>query len=299
MKFDDNGRNKLFDYVEELLFSFDKAFDNCSDATKIRYVKSNLPSSVSQILIHNNDFNDPTTLNQFMGSIRQYDKSRSTSSSDDHKAGNLKATELVSIVKELVKEIKQGDADKPKVAAMRFDSRENSPARERFISRPSSPRDQFRTQSSRDYNRHMHMNQEPSNHGYQPVYRGRSPSPRRQFIGNGPNYYRQDQSRYQPVRYSYEYQNQMYSRNNPTIRQDTYPEPRYRSPSPHRRQYDNSRMQQTSGQRYSSGYERNTDVASSRAFSDAFYYQKFGMPPTPCPRCRLMHWERHCIDNLN
>lgn len=300
MKFIDDGQHKLFDYVEELLYSFDKAFEGCGDGTKIGYVKNSLPSSVSQVLIHNNDYNNATTLEPFMRSIRQFDKSRLVSSNDEQTSHKISTNELTSILKELVKEIKHSSDSKPKVAAMQSPGRGNSPIREACYNRPGSPRDQFRPQFSYDRNRNSRTNRDPSSYGYQSPFRERSPSPRRQFVAYEPNYNRQEQrSNHQAVRQSYDSQNQLYNRNQPTARQDTYQGQRYGSPSFQRRQYDNNQMQQVFDRQYHRGNDKNQVSPVNKAFSDTLYYQKFGVPPTPCPRCGLMHWERHCTENLN
>lgn len=299
MKFIDNGQNKLYDYVEELLYSFDKAFEGCNDTTRIGYVKNSLPQSVSQVLIHNNDFNNATTMEPFIRSIRQFDKSRSVSSNDEQSLNKIDTNELTSVLKELVKEIKHSGDNKPKVAAMQSPKRGNSPVREHYNNRPNSPRGQFRLQYIYDYNRNLHLNRDQPSLRYPQPSLQRSPSPRRQFVGYDSNYDRRDRQTHLFTRQGCDTQNQLFNRIQPTTRRDNFAGHRCGSPSSQRRHYDLNPMQQAFGQQYYRGNDRSQSPPVSKAFSDTLYYQKFGVPPTPCPRCNLMHWERHCTDNLN
>lgn len=74
LKFNPQGNVKLYDHVEDLLYSFSKAFPNESDAdTKIRYVKSNLPSAIQFTLTSIHEYNSAKTLPDFMKAMKQYD----------------------------------------------------------------------------------------------------------------------------------------------------------------------------------------------------------------------------------
>lgn len=303
MKFVDNGHQKLFDYVEELLYSFDKAFEGCGDSTRIGYVKNTLPSSVTRILIHNNDFNEATSMSSFLKSIRQFDKSRSASSNDEQASDKdkINPSELATILKELVKEINRSGDNKPKVAAMQSPRRGDSPVRSLYNNRPNSPRGQFRSYYGHDDDGDLHTNRDLFGYGYSRPFRQRSPSPRRQSVGHEPRYGGQHEQlpTYRPTTLNYDDQNQSYNRNQPTGRQNNYQGQRFRSPSPQPRQYDSNQMHQAFSQQPIRGNARDRSPSVNKAFSDTVYYQKFGVPPTPCPRCGLMHWERHCTDNLN
>lgn len=78
MKFVDNGSMKLYDYVEELLFSFHKVFPKVEEVdTKTRYIKSNLPNLIKPYLTLINSYNKPKDMEDFMSGIRQFDILRS------------------------------------------------------------------------------------------------------------------------------------------------------------------------------------------------------------------------------
>lgn len=304
MKYLDDGQTKLFDFVEEFLFTFDKVFKE-DDDTKIRYVKSILPSSVSQILIHNNDFNNPTDLDQFLRGIRQFDKSRSTGNNDTatNRIDRHKTDELVKSIQELVKTI-QGQSDRPKVAALRTPSRDNSPARESYP-RANSPR----IQSDRSYYqfKDQHYSQ-TNNQLFNPRDRTdrtqRSPSPGRKFVSYNDGYGSRHEPRYYPPSKNYDrpinvrYQ-QEHSSSEPVTRPYMYQTRQFRSPSPGRRSIEDNHMEQRYDQQDRFRQAQQPQSHPSKAFSDEKYYQRFGVPPKPCPRCNLLHWERHCPEYLN
>lgn len=170
LKFDPDGRQNLLDFVEELLYSYKKAFPSeTSPDSCIRYVKAAMPQSVRSTLSVNPDFREATTEEKLKKSVQQYDVSRSTTTIAKPN-DRLVSQELASLLKELMASVnKQGEATRSAiVAALQTNSnyhqeRYNS---DRYERNKSPPRNNYPTRRT------------PS-----PVYqRRRSPSP---------NYYRQ------------------------------------------------------------------------------------------------------------
>lgn len=301
MSFDVGGQRKLFDYVEDLLYTLSKALGHQDDELKIRYVKANLPPEVTNALLNSNQYNTATTINEFIKGVKQYDKAKSFKSGSD-----LKNSELVTVVKQMLTEIVK-DENKPKkakVAGLQDSSRESSPNRGRPKARANSPGNKCH-QCGQDRNPHT---REPSPNPQFSNYRRRpSPSPPRQFVGyNEPNrQYYQSPPRYPD--YQIHYQRNDYVGNQPTQGFPNHPRPVPRSPSPGRGPQNNYPMQ--IGARHDQAIQRpqrvpradqNNDYRSLKAFDDEAYFRKFGIPPVSCRKCGRMHWERHCLeDHLN
>lgn len=98
MKFNPDGQDKLFVFVEDMLYAFSKAFGNTSDDVKIRYVKSVLPPTVAQCLSQNTDYNTPTDLVQFLKAIRQFDMSRANAPAKSDTEKPVNTAELLNII---------------------------------------------------------------------------------------------------------------------------------------------------------------------------------------------------------
>lgn len=300
MSFDISGQRKLFDYVEDLIYTMTKALGDQSDDLKIRYVKANLPAEVTNALINSSQFNNSANLGEFMKGIRQFDKSKSFGSNTDIK------NELATVVKDVLTEIvKENIPRKAKVAAVHTPPRGNSPVRQRSPARPYSPG--YYNQSANDRNYH---NNWPQYQGqYSANYGRRSPSPARQSVGYNGQY----QSRYRsPSRYQYPppgYQSNDYGGNEPIQSYPNYQRPLTRPSSPYPRPSNSNHMQNDPSTGYSeqqqqrvSRYDQNNNNRSMKAYDESandYYFRRFGVPPDPCRKCGLMHWERHCHFHLN
>lgn len=319
MRFVDDGHKKLFDYVEELIYTFSKAFEGQDDGIKIRYVKSNLPATISQLLINNNDYNNPANLEQFLRGVRQYDRVKANQSTSDG-CVKLKSSELVTMMKEVFKDMQQEKEEKRhQVAALRPSSREGSPGRDGVLARPNSPRFQY---DQPYYNRNQQVNNPIYERKQTDYYPQRSPSPARRFAASGEQYRpRYDRSPQRYVRYDdthvrpnhsqYEPRQEYCSRQASYQPQDTYQSQLAYESLNSRGSQQFQHSQRTQDSRVTSRSlspraarlpqdSNTTQIAHNEAaFSTERYYRKFGRPPTPCPRCQLMHWERHCPDYLN
>lgn len=314
MVFVDNGRNKLYDYVEDLVYSFNKAFPKeKDDDTKIRFIKSSLPTSIKPKLTIINDYSNANTMADFMRAIRQYDiLNFGTSNKNEDQGEKISRSEMVTLLKELVKGVRQeGEATRNVVATLQPKLRESSPQR---INDPRNNSSSYpREASARRQSLHTDY-QSNINNNYQ-QYRQRTPSPRRPSVDQQHHYPNNNIQPSHQYKYNTQYpiNNTYYDNNNRQNNQNESTNPfRYhefrsrRSPSPMRQNYGQNYMQNNCDpQQYYHHNVSQTNQPSGQpnhatgAFSDQFYYQKFGMPPKPCSHCQYMHWSRHCHMHLN
>lgn len=302
LKFDAHGSQKLFDFVEDFLYSFQRGLPNADEETQIRYVKSKLPSAVFPILLTISEYSTALNIEDFMKVCRRYDtlkeEGRELEDGSDEK---LKVKEMMAELKNLIIEAKQEKVSKPVCALTpRSQSPNRSPEREI----PSSSRYAVRQDSPR--NERYHTNQ------YRPTspYRGqpnqRTPSPARKYAGsNNPN--RNYQSNYES---NYQHNNNYYQRDQYPYQDRHYHQPMNNQDSliksNNYQQYQRGQSPPPKNYPQSPNYmHRRVDLGQSskqiNPFDNEQYYRKFGMPPGPCANCGQMHWYKHCLysDHLN
>lgn len=108
MKFD-SGR-KLYDFVEDVLFLYTRAFPLEKDASlKIRYVKTILPLHVKKALLTSNYYQDPSSLEEFMRSMKLYDQIAGSNPGNepDERKSLVKAEDLVQLLQGITKRLDQ------------------------------------------------------------------------------------------------------------------------------------------------------------------------------------------------
>lgn len=299
LKFDPDGSMRLYDYVDDLLYSLSKAFtENQSEDTKLRFVRSNLPNSITPILSSINNYN-ATDIETFMKGIRQYDTQKASGSNYlDSKSEKIKPADFVAMVKDIVKSCHQEGEAKQVAAALRENSRGQSPSRDNF--QRNSRREVSPSRPT------FHMNRERSISPYDRRSHQSIPQAPRQSVESQPNY-QQNYQNYnypnyqQPSNNNYQYQNNRY----PSINyNNSQPIQNNRPPSP-RQQYQQSNYMQPSSSRQNyqqSNFSKeplSQSNSTGKAFNDEHYFKKFGMPPRPCTMCQCLHWERHCPEHLN
>lgn len=297
--FDPYGQRKLFDFVEDMSFSFSKAFPNETEDSKIRYIKAHLPSKVMSALLGIPECSE-LNLEAFMKGIRKYDAMRTVS--PEASLTKVHQSELVTVFKDLLKEIK-GEGQKI-LAAVQQKTREQSPTR-------SNQRDSQQSSNQRENQPHqesrLHRSRERSMSPRPRESRQSSTQSRQQSVGeisgylpnnileiakivnclNNTNGYNGPQPNG-----SFNPQN---NNNQPTNMSTTGNNQRSSSPGPSNRQNGDDSMK-----RYQFGSGKNEqnearpkDKAKGFCDEDA-YYNKFGYPPTACYNCGSMHWFRHC-----
>lgn len=287
MRFNPKGTQKLYDYVEDLCYSLNKAMPTgIDDETKIKYIKANLPSEVKPTLSLVNDYNFPKDMDEFMRGIRQHDILKPSYSSEAQ-GEKVNTSELVSVLKDLVKGVKQeGEATRNVVAALQAKPRDPSPQRQRqpvqFQRGESPPRPSY------------HMNRERSVSPYnRPPQQSNSQYYRPSVNQQSNNHYNQ-----QPYLNQYQNSNNLIPKyQNSSANVSNYNQyQRNRSPSPGHQYRESIPMQND----HAIGNQPPKINSSNPAiFSEDLYFKKFGVPPKPCPNCQYSHWARHCQDNLN
>lgn len=292
LKYDPKGKQKLFDHVEDLCYSFSKAFPNEKDEdTKIRYIKSALPSAIKPSLSIVNEYTNAKNLDDFMRGIRQYDSLKVSSSSEkpkDKQPETPKGSEICDVLKELILGVRrEGEATRSALAAFRNSARSPSPrSPQRYeYRRSSSPKNMYSREQGQGqtYNRARERSASPN--ARQPYQA--SPRLARRVVDQPPSY---QQEGYKRPNHQVSTTNQG---DNKSFRQN-----RDKSPSNYYRA--------TNGVNTPPNYNQKTNVVENStsenktvAFDDEFYFNKFGMPPRLCSHCGYMHWERHCHHHLN
>lgn len=305
MKFNQDSTLKLFDFVEELSYSFSKAFPKEDDDTKIRYIKNKLPSAILPTLSTISQYSTASKMEDFLKGIRHYDVLKAgCQGSDDSSAEKLKVNELVTVLKDLVNGIKQQASSNAVSALMPRSSSPNDSRRREMVGQHNSRREN----SPGRVNHRSYHDRSPS--PYNRRFEQRSPSPAQPSVGSNFQYqYNHEQNndrnanRY-PQHNHYNPSNYQHSgnRNQPVNNYQNKTYLRGRSPPPIDYQQGNYSMDNnTNNPPYYRSNHQSTSAANkvSGAFNNDHYYQRFGYPPTPCANCQSMHWMRHCPDNLN
>lgn len=309
LKFEANGSQKLFDYVEDFLYSFQLAMPKADEETQIRYLKSKLPSAVFPILLTISNYSTALTIEDFMTVCRRYDtlreEGRGSETGSDEK---IQVREMMSELKKLIEENKQQKVSKP-VNALK--SQDQSPARSPTREMPSSSRYAVREDSPKHERYHTNQYRPTSPNRGQPYLR--TPSPARRNAGSNyqyQNYLPNYQQDYQRKNYHYNYNNQ-----NQQPDQCPYQDKHHRRPmdkqdssrnNDNYLQYQRTRSPPLVNYPNSPNHmqRRRDQGQSSRQvmpFDNERYYERFGMPPGPCANCGQMHWYKHCLysDHLN
>lgn len=293
MKFKPNGELKLYDFVEDLLYSLSKVFTKEGDDTKLSFVKSRLPSEILPILSSIPDYSTAKTAKEFMKVCRHYDIHYGKSKSSADTTDKVKISELVTLIKDLVKQQNSSNT----VAAV-AQTRGQSPSREaqnNVITKPPVAHDIYSPGRS---SYQLYQARPPS--PYSPRQERRSPSPSRPFVSSNINYKEQYYERNND-----RHNGQNYHNNKPN--HTSYQQANYRTNNTYQRQRSPSPTGMRRDINYSVNNNNNTasgsDVHRQNKRDDIYnnevYYKRFGVPPYPCTNCQLMHWERHCPNYLN
>lgn len=304
MKYNPDGSIKLFDFVEEILFSFSKAFPKEDEDTKIRYIKNKLPVTIIPTLLTIQQYNSATKLEDFLKAIRQFDILKvGLNKSEDTTNEKLKLGELVTVIKDLVEGIKQQTSTKVVSALTSRSASPVDPRRGRMIDNSNLRRES--SPGRNNYPRQYERSPSPYRR-----YEQRSPSPARRSSHNYNNYNRYNNEQYYGRHTNRDYQQNNYNRPNnyqhnieqgSTNNNQLLPYQRGRSPPPrnyYQNRYPMENNYNTSA--YSRPHQTITqnENKASNAFDSDHYFQRFGYPSTPCPNCQAMHWVRHCPENL-
>lgn len=118
MKYDPDGGQRLLDFVEDIFYSFKKAFSNDeNEESSVRYVKAAIPDSLKSGLSTIPGYRDATTEDELKKAVRQFDMSRGDAGKtkpSDH----IGATELASVLKEIINGIhKEGETTRKSIVA--------------------------------------------------------------------------------------------------------------------------------------------------------------------------------------
>lgn len=152
------GKGRLRDFVEDLVYSFEQAFPTVEDdESKIRFVKSKIPATLQPELVRLNEYNEVKSYEVFMKGIRQFDKFKQWDQAKRvelaEKGEKVTKSELAELIKSLAEATrKEGEATRNVLAALRSRPREPSPGRARY-ERGQSPRRPSRESSPFDTRR--------------------------------------------------------------------------------------------------------------------------------------------------
>lgn len=274
ISFDPEGDKSLLNFIEDLLYSFKRAFGDLSEDFAVKYIKASIPKTMRPLLNSYAEFRDAKTVEMIKQAAKRYDftKGSSTKSSSSREA----TRELAGMLQEIVKSIKRDNEDTRKAVATAFKAFESNQARDRTSRPPSPSTSYFRPNPSREHERYDQTSVTVPGHRYK-----RSASPRREES--------QWDRRRSPQRYD-----RNLSSNRPGS-------PGYgRLVSPGRS--DNRPYNSVADRPPTPGVrdtEENKNNESEEVINSDMYYARFGKPPTPCSQCKAMHWNKHCPFYLN
>lgn len=171
LRYDPNSDNKLLDFVEDMIYSYKRAYPNSTDQESCtRFIKAALPSDLKATLCNMSEYREATTEEQFKKVARQYDLSRGGIGTSRKQNDANVTSELASILKEVINGIRrEGETTRNAIVAAL--ASQNS-----YSTRGNDQMNRYnRSQSPRgSYNNSPRQTpRSPS-----PAY-GRSPSPRR------------------------------------------------------------------------------------------------------------------------
>lgn len=271
LRFDPNGQDKLVDYVEDVSYSFVRAFPSEDEASRIRYIKAAMPIEIESPLAVISEYYYAKDYKELLRGVRRYDNLKKDKPPEVTPRGSVDNSQLVTLLTELVKEVKQTRTPRGVVAAMPTHSRDSSP-HER----------QSRRDNQRDYPQRNH--QTPMSPDRR-APRQATPPRRQEFVDR--NSYNDQVNNY-PDTKPYSHQYQAYANQRPSSPSRAVG---YRGNSPVKA----IAAPNEAGPSKEAHTQRGSNI---KAFNENEYYKKFGIPPYPCSECGYMHWARHCTIHL-
>lgn len=122
-------QTKLIDFIEDLNYSFVKAFPNVLDEeAKLRYIKAAIPSTIKPALSIIPDYHQAKNFEGLKQSIRQFDQSKIGSSFSSSSTEKVSTSELSGLLKQLIDSVKKEGEDTRKavVASLQLSERSKS-----------------------------------------------------------------------------------------------------------------------------------------------------------------------------
>lgn len=292
LKFSPESDQQLLDFIDEVSYSYDKAYLDKNDPEgKVRFIKALLPSQVKMKLWTHNDYLQNTTFNKLKESAKYYDLMKAENSNSKETDKAMSTSQLVSVMKELIEGIKaEGKNTRDAIAV----SQTEIQSYHRRYKSPSPPyrRSNKRSPTPRRYSHSSDRDRSSSaNRKYSKERKPQLSSPKESHSKTDIDSWESgDQYRY----------NHDNSRNLPSSRQYS---PDFRQ-SRSRQRYDKGlRFNADNSSRYDNlndqqkSEKESNSVKKTRSFWEG-YHERFGRPPTPCHICGSPHWERHCFNNL-
>lgn len=273
LKFNPNGSQKLLDYVEDVIYSYRRAYNsNFDEEACVRFIKTSLPSELLASLNMNQEFKSSKGVKELTRAVKNYDDSRAGFSSVNNNE-KLNIGELTSILKEL---INKSSKDHEKVVAAIQALPDKMPQY-----RPVEPN---RDRSSRPFERRSYRDRVTPNNSRD--------NSRERYFKDRPRSRENSRDRYEH-RQSYSHSNDY------PARQTRAPSPRPTSPGPSTSKQYYSPSPNRRPNRNDNNHREYEHDRYKVAYDDKAYFDKFGVPPTSCPNCGAWHWARHCVENLN
>lgn len=274
ISFDPDGDKSLLNFVEDLLYSFKRAFGDLSQDFAVKYIKASIPKTMRPLLNSYPEYRDARSIEMIKQAAKRYDFTKGSSTKSG--SGREATRELANMLQEIVKSIKKDNEDTRKAVATAFKAFESNQPRDR-ISRPPSPSTSYyRPPSPREREQYYQSKAPISNDRYKYF-----DQPRREELQRDRGRSPQRQDRY-------------LSSNRPAS-------PGYRRPiSPGRS--DNRPYKSVADRPPTPGvteFDENKQSESGEVIDSKMYYARFGKPPTPCSQCKAMHWNKHCPFYLN
>lgn len=177
LKYNPSSDQRLLDFVEELLYSYKKAFPGeLNPESRIRYIKAAIPSQLKPSLSMISEYQNAKTEEELKRGVKQYDVTRGGAS--DQRADNrIGISELATVLKDMMSGIRsEGEATrKTIIAALNTEKPIYQPREHQYQRDTRSPRRQGYSSPNRNQR------------AYSPMNRDNQPTSPRKYYNNHDN----------------------------------------------------------------------------------------------------------------
>ena len=100
-----HGEQSLLGYIEDILYSYERAYPNEPTTNVLKYIKLSIPPSLKALLNLYVDFKEATSIDMLKSAVKDYDVAKG--SSPKKRSGKDSTQELANIIMKLVSSVKR------------------------------------------------------------------------------------------------------------------------------------------------------------------------------------------------
>lgn len=183
LKFDPNGSRTLTDFIDDMVYSHNRAFPKSTDEKSCaRFIKSALPIGVKASLATNPNYEEADDIEKLRKIAKIYDLANVTNKVD---TGRGASNEMVKMIQDLVLTIREGfESNKKESEAIKKDNEETKKA---IVAALQAKREEDYDGKYRDRRQSPQRSRYDGRRSPSPNFSRRSPSPRPRDRDNGYN----------------------------------------------------------------------------------------------------------------